>query len=250
MIMKQLNSKMVILNLLWIALPFFTQAQENNKLHEDSSKDSILIPSSTIQKQENGILSQAPSRYHKYDKRVHHYRRAWEALIPTHTKIQYAGGMGLLSWGIGWDYGKRTQWETDVLIGFIPRYSSKQFKMTMTLKQSYIPWSTYLGKSFSLEPLTTGIYFNTVFSDEFWTSEPDRYPRGYYGFSTRIRTHIFLGQRIRFDVPEKYRKFSKSITAFYEISTCDLYLVSAFNNSYLKPKDYLRLSFGLKFQIF
>ena len=75
-------------------------------------------------------------------------------------------------------------------------------------------------------------------------------PRGYYGFSTRIRTHIFLGQRVRFDVPEKYRKFSKSITAFYEISTCDLYVVSAFNNSYLKPDDYLRLSFGLKFQIF
>ncbi len=90
----------------------------------------------------------------------------------------------------------------------------------------------------------------TVFSDDFWTSEPERYPRGYYGFSTRIRTHIFLGQRVRFDVPEKYRKFSKSITAFYEISTCDLYVVSAFNNSYLKPDDYLRLSFGLKFQIF
>ena len=97
---------------------------------------------------------------------------------------------------------------------------------------------------------TKFIYFNTVFSDDFWTEEPDRYPHGYYGFSNRIRTHIFLGQRIRFDVPEKYRKFSKSITAFYEISSCDFYLVSAFTNSYLTPLDYLRLSFGLKFQIF
>ena len=96
--------------------------------------------------------------------------------------------MGLLSWGIGWDYGKRGQWETDLLLGFIPRYSSKHFKMTMTLKQNYIPWSIWLGKDFSLEPLTTGIYFNTVFSDDFWTSEPERYPRGYYGFSTRIRS--------------------------------------------------------------
>lgn len=139
--------------------------------------------------------------------------------------------------------------ETDLLLGFIPRYSSKHFKMTMTLKQNYIPWSIWLGKDFSLEPLTTGIYFNTVFSDDFWTSEPERYPVD-TTVSTRIRTHIFLGQRVRFDVPEKYRKFSKSITAFYEISTCDLYVVSAFNNSYLKPDDYLRLSFGLKFQIF
>lgn len=38
--------------------------------------------------------------------------------------------------------------------------------MTMTLKQNYIPWSIWLGKDFSLEPLTTGIYFNTVFSDD------------------------------------------------------------------------------------
>lgn len=248
--MKQLNSKRVAFTLLWLTLPFITQAQENKKLYETVSEDSILISSPALQEQKNETSTETLSHHRKYDKRIHRYRRAWEALIPTHTKIQYAGGMGLLSWGFGWDYGKRSQWETDVLIGFIPRYSSRRFKMTMTLKQNYIPWSTYLGNGFSLEPLTTGIYFNTVFSDDFWTSEPDRYPKGYYGFSTRIRTHIFLGQRVRFDVPDKYRKFSRSITAFYEISTCDLYLVSAVKNSYLKPDDYLRLSFGLKFQIF
>ena len=40
-----------------------------------------------------------------------------EALIPTHTKIQFAGNMGLLSFGTGWDYGRRNQWETDVFFG-------------------------------------------------------------------------------------------------------------------------------------
>jgi hypothetical protein len=40
------------------------------------------------------------------------------------------------------------------------------------------------------------------------------------------------------------------VTAFYELSSCDLYVVSAVTNRYLKPTDYLRLSFGLKFQIF
>lgn len=232
-IMSLQLSKRTILIGLCVALPWLAHAQEKT--------DSTL--------QENGIVIETPT-HHKYDKRVHRYRRAWNALIPTHTKLQYAGGMGLLSWGVGWDYGKRGQWETDVLLGFIPKYSSDKCRVTMTLKQNYVPWSIYVGKNFSVEPLTTGLYFNTVFDDDFWTSEPDRYPRGYYGFSTRIRTHIFLGQRIRWDVPEKYRKFSRSITAFYEISSCDLYLVSAFTNSYLKPNDYLRLSFGLKFQIF
>ena len=113
--MKQLNFKKIFLNLLWPLLPFTAQAQENNTLYSILSKDNILVSSPSVQNQEEDIVTQMPNRHHKYDKRVHRYRRAWEALIPTHTKLQYAGGMGLLSWGIGWDYGKRGQWETDLL---------------------------------------------------------------------------------------------------------------------------------------
>ena len=184
-----------------------------------------------------------------YKKRVATYQQLWESLIPTYSKIQYAGGMGLVNFGFGWSYGKNQQWETDVFIGFIPRYSSDNSKFTMTLKQNFIPWKREIGKRFTFEPLTCCLYFNTVFSDEFWTKEPDRYPKGYYGFSTRVRTHVFVGQRLRFNIPDKKRFFSRSITAFYEISTCDLYVASAFTN-HLHPDDYLRLSFGLKFDIF
>ena len=184
-----------------------------------------------------------------YKKRVATYQQLWESLIPTYSKIQYAGGMGLVNIGVGWSYGKNQHWETDVFIGFIPRYSSDNSKFTMTLKQNFIPWEKEIGNRFTFEPLTCGLYFNTVFSDEFWTKEPDRYPKGYYGFSTRVRTHVFVGQRLRFNIPDKKRFFSRSITAFYEISTCDLYVASAFTN-HLNPDDYLRLSFGLKFDIF
>ena len=76
--------------------------------------------------------------------------------------------MGLLSFGTGWDYGKRNQWETDLLLGFIPKYSSKKAKVTMTLKQNYMPWSINLGKGFSTEPLSCGLYLNTVFGNQFW----------------------------------------------------------------------------------
>lgn len=186
----------------------------------------------------------------KYDKRIHRYRGHWEKLIPTHTKVQFAGNMGLLSFGTGWDYGKKNQWETDVFLGFIPKYDSKRTKVTMTLKQNYMPWSLNLGRGFSTEPLTCGIYFNTVFGNEFWVHEPDRYPKGYYGFSSKIRSHIFLGQRLTYDIDTQRRYTAKSITFFYELSTCDLYLISAATNSYLRPRDYLSLSFGLKLQLF
>lgn len=189
-------------------------------------------------------------RSSRYDKRVHRYRKHWESLIPTHTKLQFADNMGLLSLGTGWDYGKRNQWETDIFFGILPKYDSKRTKITMTLKQNYMPWSIALGKEFAVEPLACGMYFNTVFGNEFWTHEPERYPKGYYGFSSKVRIHVFLGQRLTYNIPPRWRLGARAVTFYYEISTCDLYVVSAFTNKYLKPKDYLSLSFGLKTQLF
>ena len=55
----------------------------------------------------------------RWDKRKHlRYDERWERLKPTHLKWQYAGGMGLNSVGVGWDYGRRCQWETDFQVGF------------------------------------------------------------------------------------------------------------------------------------
>lgn len=227
--------------LLLVFLSVFVATAGNARMQENTV-DTILSDSTA------GV--QKSSFKHKYDHRVHRYRKAFSALIPTHNKLQFYGDMGLVSVGIGWDYGKRAQWETDLLFGIIPKYNSDEAKVTMTLKQTFIPWSVYLGKGFSIEPLTCGLYLNTVFNDEFWTHEPDRYPKGYYGFSTRVRIHIFLGQSFTYDIPHDRRFFIKAISAFYEVSSCDLYIISAFTNSYLKPKDYLRFSFGLKFQIF
>lgn len=184
-----------------------------------------------------------------YEKRVNRYQSQWEKLIPTHQKVQYAGGMGLISVGLGWDYGKSDQWETDVFFGYLPRYSTKDAKITFTLKQNYMPWKKNLGSKFTLEPLACGLYVNTIFNGEFWVNEPDKYPDGYYSFSTKMRFHIYIGQRITLNIPPEKRLFTKSLTFFYEISSNDLYIASAFTNSYLGPKDYLRLSFGLKFQL-
>lgn len=187
----------------------------------------------------------------RYDRRIHRYRKHWEALIPTHTKLQFAGNMGLLSIGTGWDYGKRNQWETDILFGFLPKYESKRAKVTFTLKQNYIPWSISIKDGpWSIEPLACGIYFNTVFGDEFWVNEPERYPKGYYGFSSKVRIHAFLGQRITWVIPPHLRIGTREVTWFYELSTSDLYLISAFTNKYLKPRDYLSLSFGIKLRVF
>ena len=106
----------------------------------------------------------------KYEEKAEKYKTHWQKLIPTYSKLQFAGSMGLLSAGIGWDYGKRNQWETDLLIGYIPRYSSSA-KATFTIKQNFMPWKFNLGRNISMEPLACGLYINTVLDEDFWVKE-------------------------------------------------------------------------------
>jgi len=185
-----------------------------------------------------------------YEKHLNRSKEFWNELMPAYSKIHFFGGMGTFSIGFGWDYGKRDQWETDVYIGLVPRFSDKKAKATFTIKQNLYPWKIKLSRFFIFEPLSCSIYFNTIFGDQFWTKDPDRYPKGYYQVPTRIRTHLAIGQRISYDFCKKDRLFWKSISFYYEITSCDFYIISAVQNSYLKPSDYLNLAFGVKLQFF
>lgn len=183
-----------------------------------------------------------------YSPSVQRYQNIWKSLIPRYGKIQYAGSMGFLSAGTGWVYGKNDQWETDLLIGIIPRFSSNRAKATLTVKQNFMPWKIRPDKRVYIEPLACGMYLNTILDNEFWIKEPEKYPSGYYDFSTKLRMHIFAGQRISYMYDKN--DLNKKITLFYELSTSDLYFISAATNKYLRLRDVLSLSFGVKLQLF
>lgn len=196
----------------------------------------------------DSIYTEQASPSH-YDKRIHRYREHWGALIPTQFVVQNAGNMGWLSAGLGWDYGHRRRWETHLLFGFIPKHQTSRAKLTMTLKENFIPWSHQLKRGFHIEPLTVSLYFNTVYGHEFWKSQPHRYPDKYYDFmSTKFRVNVALGQRFTIDIPQEKRRTSKSISLFYEVSTCDLYLRTFFQDRNVHLGDILGLSIGVKFQ--
>ena len=150
--MKSLNFKLLLL--LTLLFPFYTNAQDS-------------IPAPTL-----------------YDRHIERYTSLWENLIPRYSKIQFAGSMGMFSFGIGWDY-YRHHWETDLLFGFVPKTtrnlkaesSKKRHTMaTFTVKQNYIPWRVPLHKNIDFEPLTTGLYINTQLDRDFWVQSPDKNP--------------------------------------------------------------------------
>lgn len=169
-------------------------------------------------------------------------RNKW---IPDFATIQFAGSVGAVSVGAGWEYGKE-QWQTELLLGIIPKQCEHPTMISFTIKQRYIPWKKDIwDKKFFFQPLHCGLFLNTVANQHFWTIGPERYPNGYYGFSTKLRFHVFLGQSLSYKFPEHF-KVGKSVLLYYELSTCDLYIISAATNRYLSPKDYLSLALGIR----
>lgn len=196
------------------------------------------------------VISDEERHIERYERRLERRRRIYNALIPDFVRVQYAGSVGLINAGVGWDYGKRRQWETDVMLGYVPRYETDHRKMTLTLRQSFQPWRIQLyTESLSLQPLSCGMFINSVLSNAFWAREPSRYPDGgnYYRFSTKIRLHIFVGQRLTYHIPRRRRFLAKDVSFVWELSTCDMYLISKAVNSTLPLTDILSLSLGLKF---
>lgn len=186
----------------------------------------------------------------KYDKRVDHYRDNWSNLIPTQTIVQYAGNMGMFSVGVGWDYGRHRQWETQLFIGFVPVHSWGKANMTVTIKENYIPWSIYIKDGWTIEPFEVSLYLNSILAEDFWVHQPRKYPNGYYWFTTKARPNLAFGQRLCREVPNNKRKYIKSVTAFYEVGTCDIYLIEFIRNRYITLDDVFSLSLGVKLQVF
>lgn len=162
-----------------------------------------------------------------------------EKLKPSVGIVQVAGNMGLVSVGLGWNYGNHSQWETAMLYGYIPKEEGKKRYATFTLKQTYIPWSRPVGRNVIFEPITCGMYVNTILSRDFWIREPSKYPTRYYGFSTKMRFNIFVGESISY----------KDGTFFWEFGAADIYVVSKATNRYLKFWDIFGLSFGVKLRL-
>lgn len=186
----------------------------------------------------------------RYEQLMVRRMERWQKLIPRHYKMQFAGSIGLISVGTGWTYGKKEQWETDIMIGFLPRYESEHHKAVLTLKESYVPWRLHIGQSnWAIQPLSCSLYLSSILSNQFWVHEPDRYPHGYYGFSTRIRANLSLGQRLMFDIPDASRWRVRDIALYYELGACDTDFCTFFGDRCIKFKDILSLSVGVKLYI-
>ena len=165
---------------------------------------------------------------------------------PRHLVLQTGGGVGLVAGGVGYTF-LRDRFTADILVGYVPKKYAGSTLTPATGKLLYWPYTVPLGKKWQLRPLAVGLYMSYahgIIND----GKPNQYPDGYYWFSTTTRVGPLLGGQLtyRHSVaarPDRQRRLS----AYYELGTNDLYLVSYFSSSRgLSPVDILTLSLGLK----
>lgn len=186
----------------------------------------------------------------RYEKRAEKFMSFWHSLTPRRVVEQYAGGIGLFSAGLGWMYGKNNSWETDFLLGYVPPYTTGRGKLTITARETYVPFDIKVYGDVNFQPLAVAMYFNVITGHEFWMSEPVRYPHKYYGFSSGMRAGISVGQRLRLHIPEAKRRIFREVIIYYDFNTCDLDIASFSTNRYVSLWDIINISLGLKWTVF
>ena len=208
-----------------------------------------------------------------YEAFVRRRHERWMKLTPSLASLQYAGDIGMISAGFGWDYGRHDRWETTIHAGFLPKFHSDRADVTFTLRQNFIPWSIGLGsrrwaddaktdmngerlqwnrRAFaSFEPIYFTVFLNTIFDDEFWVHEPEKYNGGdYYRFSSKVRLHLGLGTRFSVNIPHAQRKHFDKVSYYAVLSSYDLAIISAIPNEKLTMRDIMCLGVGVQYKFF
>lgn len=197
---------------------------------------------------QDGVSRRGYLRERYGDHRTYRGYVGWKRVVPTHLKLQYAGDMGMFAVGCGWDYGRKEQWETDFMVGVLPKKYADKTHLTCTVKQNYTPFSLQINRSMSFQPLKCGLYMTMIYGEKYWVREPSKYPmKHYYGFTTRIRFNIYVGESITFNLSSAGRV--RDLSLYYELSANDLNIVSKCTNSWIKLKDIIFFSSGVRLHI-
>jgi hypothetical protein len=162
--------------------------------------------------------------------------------LPHHIKIQYAGGIGFISVGVGWT-NKKNKWEADLYYGYLPRSIGGVTIHSASAKFSWIPYHLVIKNGCRFEPLIAGLVFNYNFGKQFYGFDPENYPYKYYSFPTAINMAIFLGSRFDMNKPAW-------LSFYYEILGFDRDIVSLVSNpNSLHPGNILTVAIGARIRI-
>jgi hypothetical protein len=164
------------------------------------------------------------------------------------VSVQYAGSIGFLSVGAGYDIFKKKS-KLDLLVGYVPAFTGSLPMESITLKLTMGVFTQEVNPQLAVTLLTAGTYFCYTPGLEFSSNLPSWYPDGYYWWSEAVRVNLFIGGDVKF-TSAKW-KTGRWLSAYYEIGTNEIKLVSYVQNrSALSVWTILHAGVGVRYHFF
>ena len=167
---------------------------------------------------------------------------------PGHLALQTGGGLGMVAAGAGYEFLKKRRLETDILFGYVPKRFAGSTLTLASVKFLYSPFRLRVAEQVQALPLSLGAYVSYThgtLKDEL----KGQYSSDYYYFSTDTRLGPLLGGRLTYlAAPVVATGQPRKVSAYYELSSNDLYIASYLTNpgGGLRFGQILTLALGVK----
>jgi len=159
--------------------------------------------------------------------------------VPDYAKLQFAGNIGFLSFGIGYElFNNRLQ--SDILYGYVPYSIGGATIHTISQKNTFVLYE-YERSRYIISP-TAGFSTNFETGNNSFLILPDKYPKGYY-VSNAIHFTLFIGGKIHKTLAQQSK--IKGLDFYVELGTVDNYLWYKILSKEVKMKDISSLALGM-----
>jgi len=160
-------------------------------------------------------------------------------LTPEYATIQFAGNIGFLSLGIGYQFFNN-RINSEILYGFVPASISKAENIhTITFKNTF-PIINKKIKTIITSPIT-GFAVSYETGNNSFVKLPDKYPDDYYR-TNAFHFTFFIGAKVHKEFTNPI--IIKGIDFYFEIGTVDTYLWYAMSQK-INPTKIFSLSVGV-----
>jgi len=167
----------------------------------------------------------------------------YKKFLPDYVKLQFAGGIGFISPGIGYTFFNN-KLDVSLFYSYIPKSMTVDDLHSISLQFTGKLLQFSLSKNIDIYPLNIGIFAHHTFGSEFWVIQPDKYSKGYYWWYPGINAGFILGGEIKTKLFAN--KTPASGIAFYvRVGSRGLYVASKAGNSSIPLKDIIELGFGV-----
>jgi hypothetical protein len=169
-------------------------------------------------------------------------------LIPTGVQGQFAGNIGMVSFGPNWNLYKK-KLHLEYSFGVVPENEFIKPIYSSALKLRFTPWKINIDDKTHLYPVSLGIGINYTFGERYSKyNNISQYERGYYWWTTAKRFGCFYQIEISrsFDT-----EFIKEAGLYFESSIWDLDLYKYSANENYKELSFMELlTLGAGFRIY